>query len=116
MPLKVEIKREVPRFESLSSKDQQRFEIFISRLYDNLEELSRRALEAGTLAEQVQAEQKSLINNLATPSITHNQDSVLSSVGNLSADLLAEVVGVIANHGYITVKDNAGNSIRIMTA
>lgn len=116
MPLKVEIKREVPKLESLNPKDQQRFEIFLSKLYDNLEELSRRAQEAGALAEQIQEQQKTLINNLATPSITHNQDSILGSVGNLSADLLAEIVGVIANHGYIVVKDNAGNSIRLMTA
>jgi hypothetical protein len=115
MPLKVEIKREVPKLESLNAKDQQRFELFLNRMFDNLEEISRRAQEAGVLAEQLQEQQQILVNNLASPSVTNNQDPILGQIGNLSADLTAKIVGVIPVGGKIAIKDSVGNSINILT-
>src|SRR3982751_2938253 len=106
MPLKADVSKQFPELESLSSRDRQRLIIWASNLTDTLETISRRAQEAGLLAEQVQAQQKTLINNLASPSITNSQDASLGSIGNLTADLKAVTVGATPVTGKVAVKDN----------
>lgn len=117
MPLKVEIPRDIPNLESLSSRDKQTLVLFLSGLFDILETISRRAQEAGILAEKLQKEQELLISNLGIPSVTANQDEILGTIGNLSSNLTEKTTAAApyANDGYIVVRDNLGNTLKIMT-
>jgi cell division FtsZ-interacting protein ZapD len=115
MPLKANVFRDFPDLPSLDARDKQKLIIWASNVADVLETISRRAQEAGEIAKEVQAQQQTLISNLATPSITHSQDSVLGSVGNLSADLTTKIVGLVVVGGKIAVRDNNGNVINFLT-
>lgn len=117
MTLKVDISRDFPELEELTPKGKQKLILWMSTLKDELETVSRRAQEAGALAERLQIEQQMLLRNLGLPPITTDQDAIVGSIGNLSANLLAkETTGApLANDGYISVKDNLGNTLKLMT-
>lgn len=117
MALKVDISREFPELESITPKDKQKLILFLSTIFDELETISRRAQEAGALAEKLQAEQQTLLKNLGMPSVTSAPDAVIGAFGNLSGDLKLKVIAgaPFVNDGYIAVKDNLGNTINLMT-
>jgi cell division FtsZ-interacting protein ZapD len=114
VPLKVDVQKTFPELSSLDDRDKLKLIIWAKGLSDILETISRRAQEAGEIAERVEKQQQSLVNSLASPSITHSQDALLGSIGNLSADLTAKIAGVVPVGGKIAIKDNNGNAVNIL--